>query len=73
MKLIGATAHYVTADLDDGPIIEQAVERVSHANMPQDLVEIGRDIESVVLQRAVRWHAEHRALLNGSKTVVFRR
>ncbi|MBX2858296.1 MAG: formyltetrahydrofolate deformylase [Cellvibrionaceae bacterium] len=73
VKLIGATAHYVTAELDEGPIIEQAVERVNHANSPDELVEIGRDIESVVLQRAVRWHAEHRVLLNGQKTVVFTR
>lgn len=73
VKLIGATAHYVTAELDEGPIIEQAVERVSHANTPEELVEIGRDSEAVVLQRAVRWHAEHRVLLNGKKTVVFNR
>lgn len=73
VKLIGATAHYVTADLDEGPIIEQAVERVSHVNGPAELAEIGRDIEAVVLNRAVRWHAEHRVLLNGSKTVVFSR
>ncbi len=73
VKLIGATAHYVTAELDEGPIIEQAVERVSHANTPEELVEIGRDIEAVVLQRAVRWHAENRVLLNGHKTVVFNR
>lgn len=73
VKLIGATAHYVTAELDEGPIIEQAVERVSHANTPEELVEIGRDSEAVVLQRAVRWHAEHRVLLNGKKTVVFSR
>lgn len=71
VKLIGATAHYVTADLDEGPIIEQAVERVSHAHTPEKLVEIGRDIESAVLSRAVRWYAEHRILLNGHKTVVF--
>jgi formyltetrahydrofolate deformylase len=71
VKLIGATAHYVTTELDEGPIIEQAVERVSHSQTPDQLVEIGRDIEAVVLQRAVRWHAEHRVLLNGSKTVVF--
>ena len=57
MKLIGATAHYVTADLDEGPIIEQEVERVTHALTPEQLVEIGRDIEAVVLARAVRWHA----------------
>lgn len=73
VKLIGATAHYVTAELDEGPIIEQAVERVNHAIMPDELVEMGRDIEAVVLQRAVRWHAEHRVLLNGRKTVVFTR
>jgi len=73
VKIIGATAHYVTADLDEGPIIEQSVERVSHANSPEELVEIGRDIEAVVLQRAVRWHSEHRVLLNGQKTVVFTR
>lgn len=73
VKLIGATAHFVTADLDEGPIIEQEVQRVSHANSPEQLVEIGHDIESLVLYRAVRWHAEHRVLLNGSKTVVFSR
>lgn len=73
VKLIGATAHYVTADLDEGPIIEQSVERVTHVNLPDELAEIGRDIEAVVLNRAVRWHAEHRVLLNGSKTVVFAR
>lgn len=70
VKLIGATAHYVTADLDEGPIIEQAVERVSHAHTPQDCVVAGRDIESMVLARAVKWHAEHRVLLNGTRTVV---
>ncbi|UTF61339.1 formyltetrahydrofolate deformylase [Gilvimarinus sp. DA14] len=73
VKLIGATAHFVTADLDEGPIIEQAVERVSHVNSPEEMAEIGRDIEAVVLNRALRWHAEHRVLLNGSKTVVFSR
>lgn len=73
VKLIGATAHFVTADLDEGPIIEQSVERVSHINSPEDMAEIGRDTEAVVLNRAVRWHAEHRVLLNGSKTVVFSR
>jgi formyltetrahydrofolate deformylase len=72
VKLIGATAHYVTTDLDEGPIIEQAVERVDHAHTPDDLVAIGRDIESAVLARAVRWHIERRVLLNGSKTVVFK-
>ncbi|MFT6791262.1 MAG: formyltetrahydrofolate deformylase [Cellvibrionaceae bacterium] len=73
VKLIGATAHYVTSELDEGPIIEQAVERVNHANTPEELVEIGQDIEAVVLTRAVRWHAEHRILLNGEKAVVFNR
>ena len=73
VKLIGATAHFVTADLDEGPIIEQEVERVSHTNSPEEMVEIGHDIESVVLYRAVRWYAERRILLNGNKTVVFRR
>lgn len=73
VKLIGATAHYVTTDLDEGPIIEQNVERVSHANTPEELVQIGQDIEAVVLNRAVRWHAEYRVLLNGQKTVVFDR
>ncbi|OAN54093.1 formyltetrahydrofolate deformylase [Paramagnetospirillum marisnigri] len=72
VKIIGATAHYVTADLDEGPIIEQGVERVDHTHTPDDLVAIGRDIENVVLARAVRWHTEQRVLLNGSKTVVFR-
>ena len=73
VKLIGATAHYVTSDLDEGPIIEQAVERISHANTPEEMVEIGQDIEAIVLNRAVRWHAEHRILINGNKTVVFDR
>ncbi|MFO0201762.1 MAG: formyltetrahydrofolate deformylase [Alphaproteobacteria bacterium] len=71
VKLIGATAHYVTTDLDEGPIIEQGVERVSHVHTPADLVLIGRDIESVVLARAVKWHIERRVVLNGIKTVVF--
>jgi len=73
VKLIGATAHYVTADLDEGPIIEQAVERISHANLPEELVETGRDIEAVVLNRAVKWYCEDRVMLNGKRTVVFRR
>ncbi|GAB3091863.1 formyltetrahydrofolate deformylase [Aestuariicella hydrocarbonica] len=73
VKLIGATAHFVTSDLDEGPIIEQEVERVSHTNGPEELVEIGHDIESIVLYRAVRWFAEQRVLLNGYRTVVFRR
>ena len=71
VKLIGATAHYVTGDLDEGPIIDQAVERVSHALDPQDYVSVGRDIESRTLARAVQWHCEHRILLNGRKTVIF--
>jgi formyltetrahydrofolate deformylase len=71
VKLIGATAHYVTADLDEGPIIEQAVERVNHALSAEDYAAVGRDIESVVLARAVKWHAEHRILLNGRRTVIF--
>ncbi|VUD52058.1 Formyltetrahydrofolate deformylase [Thalassocella blandensis] len=73
VKLIGATAHYVTTELDEGPIIEQSVERVTHASTPDEMVQIGRDIEAVTLQRAVKWHAEHRVLLNGCKTVVFTR
>jgi formyltetrahydrofolate deformylase len=72
VKLIGATAHYVTAELDEGPIIEQDVERVDHSRSPEDFTAVGRDVESVVLARAVRWHIEHRVLLNGRKTVVFR-
>ncbi|MFT5538702.1 MAG: formyltetrahydrofolate deformylase [Alphaproteobacteria bacterium] len=72
VKIIGATAHYVTANLDEGPIIEQAVERVDHTLTPDDMMSIGRDTECTVLARAVRWHAERRVLLNGSKTVVFR-
>ena len=72
VKLIGATAHYVTSELDEGPIIEQDVERVDHAHSPEDFTAVGRDVESVVLARAVRWHVEHRVLLNGRKTVIFR-
>lgn len=72
VKLIGATAHYVTADLDEGPIIEQGVERVDHTLSAEDFAAVGRDIECMVLARAVRWHVEHRVLLNGHKTVVFR-
>ena len=71
VKVIGATAHYVTADLDEGPIIEQDVERISHRDTPKDLIRKGRDIERRVLARAVRWRLEDRVLLNGSKTVVF--
>lgn len=71
VKLIGATAHYVTADLDEGPIIEQDVERISHRDSPDDLIRKGRDIERRVLARAVRMHLEDRVILNGHKTVVF--
>ncbi|MEY4562444.1 MAG: formyltetrahydrofolate deformylase [Pseudomonadota bacterium] len=71
VKLIGATAHYVTPDLDEGPIIEQDVARVDHALSAQDITAVGRDVECMVLARAVRWHVEHRVLLNGQKTVVF--
>lgn len=73
VKLIGATAHYVTADLDEGPIIEQAVERISHAHQPKELAEIGRDTEAVVLNRAIKWYSEDRVLLNGKRSVVFNR
>jgi formyltetrahydrofolate deformylase len=72
VKLIGATAHYVTTDLDEGPIIEQDVARVDHTMEPAQLTATGRDVESVVLARAVTWHAQHRVLLAGGKTVVFR-
>ncbi len=72
VKLIGATAHYVTADLDEGPIIEQDVARVDHSMTVDDLTASGRDTESQVLARAVKWHSEHRVLLNGHKTVVFK-
>jgi formyltetrahydrofolate deformylase len=72
VKLIGATAHFVTSDLDEGPIIEQDVERVDHAMGPDTLTAIGRDVECVVLARAVKWFVEHRILLNGHKTVVFK-
>ncbi len=71
VKLIGATAHYVTTELDEGPIIEQDVERISHADRPDDLVRKGRDIERRVLARAVRYHLDDRVILNGGKTVVF--
>ena len=72
VKLIGATAHYVTADLDEGPIIEQEVFRVDHSLDPNALVTVGRDAESQALSRAVRWHSQHRVLLNNTRTVVFR-
>jgi formyltetrahydrofolate deformylase len=72
VKLIGATAHYVTTDLDEGPIIEQEVARVDHTQSPEELVNIGADLESVVLNRAVKWHAERRVFVNGAKTVVLK-
>ena len=72
VKLIGATAHYVTSDLDEGPIIEQEVQRVDHAYKPDDLVNIGRDTETVALSKAVKYHLQHRVFLNHDKTVIFR-
>ena len=72
VKLIGATAHYVTEELDEGPIIEQEVARVDHAHSVAELARVGRDVECVALARAVRWHVEHRVLLHGDRTVVFR-
>jgi formyltetrahydrofolate deformylase len=72
VKLIGATAHYVTADLDEGPIIEQDVARADHSKTVEDLTAMGRDTEGQVLARAVKWHSEHRVLLNGHKTVIFK-
>ncbi len=72
VKLIGATAHYVTADLDEGPIIEQDVERVDHSMSAETLIAIGRDVECAVLARAIKFHLEHRVLINGQRTVVFR-
>ena len=72
VKLVGATAHYVTPDLDEGPIIEQEVIRIDHTHDPRSLATVGRDAEALALSRAVRWHCERRVLLNGSSTVVFR-
>ena len=72
VKLIGATAHYVTSDLDEGPIIEQEVQRVDHAYLPDDLVAIGRDTETVALSKAVKYHLEHRVFLNQDRTWIFR-
>ena len=72
VKLVGATAHYVTGDLDEGPIIEQDVTRVDHTHNPDQLVAAGRDVEASVLSRAVRWHSQTRVLLHGNRTVVFR-
>ena len=71
VKMIGATAHYATVDLDEGPIIEQAVERITHENTPEDLRDLGRDIERRVLTRAVQFHLEHRVIVSGRRTVVF--
>ena len=71
VKLIGATAHFVTSDLDEGPIIEQGVERVDHTLNPKSLSHVGSNVESIVLARAVKWVAEHRVLMSGHKTVVF--
>ena len=72
VKLIGATAHYVTTDLDEGPIIEQDVVRVDHTMPPKELERLGQDVESTVLNRAVRWHAQHRVFENGNRTIVLR-
>ena len=72
VKLIGATAHYVTEDLDEGPIIEQDVTRADHAMSVEACAAAGRDIEALVLARAVTWHVEHRILLNGHRTVIFK-
>ena len=72
VKLIGATAHFVTDDLDEGPIIEQSVERVDHRASVDDMIRIGRDIEAQVLARAVGWAAERRVFMNGNRTVIFR-
>ncbi len=72
VKIIGATAHYVTCDLDEGPIIEQCTERVDHLYSPDELVQIGRDTECMAFARAIKWHCEHRVILNGTRTVVFK-
>jgi formyltetrahydrofolate deformylase len=71
VKIIGATSHYVTEDLDEGPIIEQDIVRISHRDSVKDLIRRGRDLERIVLAKAVNYHAEHRILVNGKKTVVF--
>jgi formyltetrahydrofolate deformylase len=71
VKLIGATAHFVTADLDEGPIIEQNVIRVTHSHSKEELVSMGQDIESKTLTQAIRWFSEHRVLLDGDRTVIF--
>jgi formyltetrahydrofolate deformylase len=72
VKIIGASAHYVPADLDEGPIIEQDIARVDHTHDPAELTGVGRDVECAVLARAVKWHAERRVLIDRNKTVVFR-
>ena len=72
VKIIGATAHYVTSDLDEGPIIEQCVERIDHEYTIDELVQLGRDTECLAFARAIKWHSEHRVILNGNRTVVFR-
>jgi formyltetrahydrofolate deformylase len=72
VKLIGATAHYVTSDLDEGPIIEQEIQRVDHTHLPDSLVSIGRDTETVALSKALKYHLEHRVFINQDKTVIFR-
>ncbi len=72
VKVIGATAHYVTRELDEGPIIEQEVARVDHSNTPDQLASVGRDVEAQALARAVAWHAQHRVFLSGQRTIVFR-
>lgn len=72
VKIIGATAHYVTSDLDEGPIIEQCVERVDHESTPERLMQIGRDTECIAFARAIKWHCEHRIIRNGKRTVVFK-
>ena len=71
VKYVGATAHYVTAELDEGPIIEQELTRVDHRRAPEDLIAVGRDAERLALARAVTWHCQHRILLNGNRTIVF--
>lgn len=72
VKIIGATSHYVTADLDEGPIIEQCVERIDHQCTPEELMQIGRDTECLAFARAIKWHCEHRVIQNGKRTVVFK-
>ena len=72
MKLTGATAHYVTADLDEGPIIEQQVRDVNHAHSPEDMIAMGRDVESMTLSTALKNHLQHRVFLNVDRTIVFR-